>query len=349
VSSVNYQPYEPQQPQAQQPPPHTPRRFKLTKFRILLLAALCGALVHQVRHWNDPPKPSSFDPLTSKGSLYETLERSRKTSSGHSSPGNSLSPPSLIPRPKEQELPSVVPLFDAAQKGDTAKIQALLKSGLPVNARDNQRRTPLMIAAYHGQTNVCEQLIAAKASIALQDRAGFSPLDYAAARGQTQLVALLLQHKGGSDSKKHSEYAALMAASLTGEVAQLPKSLPRDVLDRVSVDDKSPLHIVAGNGAALVTAALLSAGANPNIENSQSQTPLHWAAWNGRTETAAMLLDRKANINAQDRAGNTPLHLAIKAKQGALAELLMTRGASTNVVNQQGETAERMLLENKKQ
>jgi ankyrin repeat protein len=63
-------------------------------------------------------------------------------------------------------------------------------------------------------------------------------------------------------------------------------------------------------------------------------SPLHLAAFFGHRETAAMLLDRGADMAALSRneIANTPLHAALAGGRGPVAELLVERGAEVNAV-----------------
>lgn len=54
-------------------------------------------------------------------------------------------------------------------------------------------------------------------------------------------------------------------------------------------------------------AALLHAGASPNVVDSNNATPLHFAVRNNYTATVAALLSAGAHVNVADNSGSTPL------------------------------------------
>src|SRR6185312_16553460 len=65
-------------------------------------------------------------------------------------------------------------LLAAASKGDTPRVQALLKSGANVEATDKNDRTPLMLAAQHGYADTVRALLASGAKTDTRDKSGFT-------------------------------------------------------------------------------------------------------------------------------------------------------------------------------
>ncbi len=56
-------------------------------------------------------------------------------------------------------------LIEAAKKGDTVSIKALLEAGADVNAKDNDGLTALMWAAVRGHTETAQALLEAGADV----------------------------------------------------------------------------------------------------------------------------------------------------------------------------------------
>lgn len=79
----------------------------------------------------------------------------------------------------------------AAGNGDVAQLQALLASGVDVNARDDQGRTALMLATMRGQAQAATALLAQGADPNAADANGTTPLQAARASGQTDVEAAL--------------------------------------------------------------------------------------------------------------------------------------------------------------
>ena len=90
----------------------------------------------------------------------------------------------------------------------------------------------------------------------------------------------------------------------------------------------TPLHDAARKGHAAEVAALLEAGADPNVQSyDYGDTPLHWAAWNGNVAVIAMLLRAGADPNVWNENGNTPLRSAVSLDNDGAARTLRAAGA----------------------
>ncbi len=70
------------------------------------------------------------------------------------------------------------PIHDAAMAGDVERIEALLKAGAKVNARerDKWKETPLHKAAWSGHTDAIEALLRAGANVNAGIKTGSTPL-----------------------------------------------------------------------------------------------------------------------------------------------------------------------------
>ena len=85
-------------------------------------------------------------------------------------------------------------LHDAARKGDTATVKALLKAGADVHATDRHGQTALHVAAGQGRTEVITSLLAAGADVhATLNYGGRTALHWAASTGHAETVTLLLE------------------------------------------------------------------------------------------------------------------------------------------------------------
>jgi len=87
------------------------------------------------------------------------------------------------------------------------------------------------------------------------------------------------------------------------------------------------LHKAAVRGTWQITELLLAAGADPNVAEADGTTPLMRAAAGNRIETARRLLDAGANVNARSKKGKTALGLTEGHPE--MRELLLQRGAVT--------------------
>ena len=83
------------------------------------------------------------------------------------------------------------PLWEAARKGHTEQVEALVQQGTPVDARDPEGKTALMLAAMNGHTATVQRLLALRANPTLVDRDGLTAAQLAAQRGHARLAVLL--------------------------------------------------------------------------------------------------------------------------------------------------------------
>ncbi|XP_014210319.1 osteoclast-stimulating factor 1 [Copidosoma floridanum] len=117
---------------------------------------------------------------------------------------------------EEQVTEVVLPLHDAARRGNTIFLKECLSGGLSGTALDSAGCTPLYWAALSGHED-CVQLLLELPNPALnaQNKMGDTPLHVAANHGHLNIVTLLLQ--GGADASLQNN------AGLTAEdIAQNP-------------------------------------------------------------------------------------------------------------------------------
>jgi uncharacterized protein len=84
--------------------------------------------------------------------------------------------------------------------------------------------------------------------------------------------------------------------------------------------------------------ALLRAGADVTIADSEGWTPLHYAAASGDAMVANLLLQYGAKANRWSHTGQSPLLLAASRQHVGIVESLFHCGASLEVKNPQGDT-----------
>ena len=129
------------------------------------------------------------------------------------------------------------------------------------------------------------------------------------------------------------------------------------------------IHLAARNGHCRIIDLLLSAGCDPNLQDSEGKTALHHACFRGhravvnsviaagadvtiRTSlgvsalhhvqgmfSAAMLIDHGAEVNARDNSGQTPLLMHSADENTELVQLLLLCGADPTIPDDFGGTA----------
>jgi hypothetical protein len=106
-------------------------------------------------------------------------------------------------------------LLIAAQNGNNETVEALLRQGVPVDAKDDNGRTPLLWAAVKGHIDVCELLLTHNAHVDATNHYGVTPLMWAAIYGHKDLCELLLTHNAQVDAKYDDGATPLMRAAAT--------------------------------------------------------------------------------------------------------------------------------------
>jgi ankyrin repeat protein len=196
----------------------------------------------------------------------------------------------------DQEQNPEAELFAAVDRGDAARVDALLAAHPELLPARNARGDSLLIAAtYQGRRAVLDVLLRRGAEATLHE---------AAAAGLEELARARLD------------------------------TCPSDVTT-YSHDGFTPLHLAAFFGHRDLVRLFLDRGADVNARSrnetfARSNTPLHAAAANSRVDVAELLLERGADVNARDGHGFTPLALAANSKSDLLMLMLLERGARSD-------------------
>src|SRR5262245_15668755 len=108
---------------------------------------------------------------------------------------------------------SSAPLADAAEKKDRAKVAALLKKDVDVNASQADGMTALHWAVFHDDLPTATLLVKAGASAKVGNRYDVTPLSLACTNGNTEIVELLLKAGADPDTTLRGGETALMTAA----------------------------------------------------------------------------------------------------------------------------------------
>jgi uncharacterized protein len=172
---------------------------------------------------------------------------------------------------------SDAPVADAAMRGDSAQVRALVKQGADVNAAQGDGMTALHWAAMRGDADEARMLIFAGARLDAATRNGnYTPLHLAARAGKPAVVNALLQAG-----------AAPNVVTTSGGA--------------------TPLHLAAAQGNVESITALVDKGAAVNArETAFGQTPLMWAAAYDRPAAIKVLASHGADLKATSKIENVP-------------------------------------------
>jgi len=177
-------------------------------------------------------------------------------------------------------IPPDSPVADAAMRGDTAGVRALIKGRADVNAPQGDGMTALHWAASHGDAAEVKLLLGAGARVDATTRNGnYTPLHMASRGGRAAAIKALI--KAGANAN---------ATTTSGGA--------------------TPLHFAAADGdqesiVALLDPSLRSGKVAPVDVNARDsamkQTPLMWAAAANRTRAIEVLIARGADIKAASK------------------------------------------------
>jgi ankyrin repeat protein len=235
----------------------------------------------------------------------------------------------------------LTPLFFAAQNGQAAVIDILLKAGAKPNTPLATGVTPLMIAAKAGNPDAVKVLLDNGADANAKENArGETALMFAAAANRAAAIKVLLQSGANASlATKVIDIAAKNAAA-RGQAAQVAAAQPPQPGQPAAagrgrggrgngggnMDEErpplvdfqggmTPLLFAARQGHLEAAKALLEGGANVNeVSPGDKTSPLLIASVNGKYDLAMYLLDKGADPTLASTAGATPLYTAVNVK-----------------------------------
>lgn len=203
---------------------------------------------------------------------------------------------------------AVAELWQAADRGDTERVGALLK----------QNPSLLNVPDSTGKTVLC----------------------HAAGRGLDAAVSALLKGGARQDGPKE-QVPPVVNAVLGGHDSTLGLLLDAGG-DANAADERgtTALHAAAGGGHKACVQRLLAAGAAVNVRNQEGITPLMRAVCRGHAACVRQLLAAGADVSAADNEGDTPLLWAANHdRKGDIVALVLGAGASVAETSHTGWTA----------
>ena len=239
-------------------------------------------------------------------------------------PHPSVQTPRLVPRRKE-----VLALFDAAEKGDTARVQALLAHGGSAKVQAPSGLTPLIIASMMNHPSVVKLLLDRGADV----NAAFAP--GARISGSTALIMAT------------STFVCIMAGA---KLPASPKGYEGHEIEFMKAHPDQMEHwekqtAAWSKGYGVIARMLLDHGADVNAQSKTGDTAIGNAAACGELDTVRLLLEKGARLNLPthevDLLNGKPLdgtngYMALAGATSAgqhnpeIIKLLLAHGAKPN-------------------
>lgn len=216
-------------------------------------------------------------------------------------------------------------LKDAALLGYLPFVKRLVGAGAPLNevprsATDPGSAGTALGAAVRGHyDDVVDYLDSQQGAREFPEPSALS--------GAASAVTGVLGGQGGLTAAEQ----AFMTGARRGDLVAVNAALASGIgVDRFGDDALSALMRAAGWGRTAVVAALLKAGAKPDLIN-DSQTALHHAAARGHVDVISLLVAARANVNARSNdTSDTPLLAAVKGGHPNAVRALIDAGADTS-------------------
>jgi ankyrin repeat protein len=292
--------------------------------------------------------------LLDKGATVDFQDKRGRTALDHAAAEGKIEAMRLLlahkANPNLRAKDSSTPLLTAIRFGHLVAGSLLLDNGADINAADSDGNTPLIIAAegtayMPNNTPLVEALLNKNAKVDTQDSHGRTAFYRAAAEGKTDAARLLLDKKANPNQQANDGTTPLLEAVTFGKIQTVQLLLERGAeVDRADADANTPLMVAAEgtphipNNAPFV-AALLTANAKVDAQDSRSRSPLYRASAEGKEDALRLLLDKNANPNLKANDGSTPLNEAVTFNKLGAATLLLERGADANLADANGNTA----------
>ncbi len=244
-------------------------------------------------------------------------------------------------------------IFDEVQLTDPDElaplIAALIREGASLEVEpwpSGAVTTPLMTAAWHHAYRCAQLFLASGVPVNARSEDRFdTALACAVAANDARMMMLLLAHGASPDKRNDWDENLLMLAADFNAVDAARLLLQRGAdVDEESYNHWTPLAAAAHRGRAEMVAFLLDHGAAVEGSPEGGVIPLVLCAsacWYDFEDCARLLLDHGANVNATDSSGNTALIHAARNRSGSASfvRLLLERGADVHLRNKAGETA----------
>jgi len=212
--------------------------------------------------------------------------------------------------------------IDAIKTGDFDRVKAMLSTEpVLIESRDRSGASAILTAVYHRQRDIVNLLVSRGVSLTLFE---------ASAAGEFERAERLLDEQPSIVNTLSADgWTPLHLAAFFGHtrVAELLLDRGADVA-RVSTNanGNTPLHAALAGNHKMVAGLLMGAGADVNAHDAAGWCPLHIAASNNNLDAMKTLIAQGAEVSATNSEGQTPLSIAQEQNQREAAALLRRHG-----------------------
>lgn len=274
-----------------------------------------------------------FDPaLTGSGLLNIELRTSDGTvitSSSTIAIGLEAAAMRLSPDEETSETATGHNLIYYIVKGNTRKVDELLKSGVNPDTTDKNGFYAIHYAAFFGHTPIVKLLNSYGAKLEVQDTGGAYPIHHAAYKDRLETVNHLIVNKlNNVNSYARNGYAPLDRAAIRGNYRIIETLIKNGaIVDYIFKSGENALHMAVYSGNLQSVRLLLATGkVDINYQEKRGYTALHYAAWFGHADICEFLINHGADKSIQSNKSETAYILAQNTKRPAqktrLLELL---------------------------
>ena len=111
--------------------------------------------------------------------------------------------------------------IDAARKGQTATLEPMLRSGMPVNLSDHKGNSLIMLASYHDHSDTVECLAYYQADVDQRNDRGQTPLAGAAFKGHLDCARILVHYGANAEAPQGHGQTPVSFAAMFGRKEML--------------------------------------------------------------------------------------------------------------------------------
>ncbi len=212
---------------------------------------------------------------------------------------------------KKPDKKGLMPIHNAAEKGEYQVVSALLNRDIAPDIQDNSGKTPLHYAAEcyeESAINVINILLEHSANIEARDNSGWTPLMNAAHHSRLNVVNRLLELGAKIDAKNNKGQAAIHLACQNFIIYQF-QNLTKLVGMNSTVPAKGYNHLIEQSISVIKT--LLNAGADINALDFNGESPIFYAVNISQDyKLLQFLIKNGAKLSIINHKGQTPLQFA---------------------------------------